>query len=173
MRFRHSTEREKAHEAKRRQSSACFVSTYVRARWNSSSGRVSNSSMPARTSSSAAMRKRAARSFNRCRRSSGREIVKVEMTDDGSGPDEVFDAWAQTAIVPPPLASRDHRDLSAILTRGSRDGPSVSQTPRKDWGWPEACGEGNTIRVCQRGYRFTTRMKLFGIIRQCPDGSQT
>jgi hypothetical protein len=69
------------------------------------------------------------------------------MTDDGSGPDEVFDAWAQTAIVPPPLASRDHRDLSAILTRGSRDGPSVSQTPRKDWGWPEACGEGNTIRV--------------------------
>src|SRR5712691_9831676 len=54
--------------------------------------------------------------------------MAVEMTDDGSGTDEVFKSWAQTAIVFPTFARRDYRDLSAILPRDSSDGPSVSQT---------------------------------------------
>jgi hypothetical protein len=50
------------------------------------------------------------------------------MTDDDSGTDEVFKRWAQTAIVLPTSASRDHGDLSAILARDSSDGP----TPHRD-----------------------------------------
>src|SRR5262249_28838310 len=75
------------------------------------------------------------------------------MTDDGAGTNEVFTRWAQTTIVLPPFASRDHRDLWAILSRHSSDDPPVRKQARKAGGGlgakvkGAAVGEGNTSRV--------------------------
>ena len=70
----------------------------------------------------------------------------VEMTDDGAGTDEVFKGWPQTAVVLPPFARREHRDLAAIRPCDRCDGPRVAPTACQDGGGLRGSRQGGAIR---------------------------